>query len=112
MDDKLNILILTLVSGEEVITNVKDHIEKRDGVDVQVCYNMIYPFTLTKTGNIEPVINQQVSMLFTPWKLFSTDTSFLIGYDKVINMCTPLPDVIEQYKHAVDAQIKNMAKLK
>ena len=28
MEDKLNILILTLVSGEEVIANVKDHVEE------------------------------------------------------------------------------------
>ena len=104
--EKLNILILTLVSGEEVICNLKDHIEKVDGKDTKVCYNMTYPFSLSRSGPIE---NGRVGVMFTPWKFFSIDTSFLIGYDKIINMCSPLPNVSEQYKQAVDAQIRSMA---
>ena len=106
MNDNLNILILTLSTGEEVIANLKDHTEKVDGVDKQVCYNMVYPFTLTRSGPIE---KQQVGVVFTPWKFFSSDTSFLIGYDKILNMCTPLPNVVEQYKKAVDELLKSMA---
>ena len=104
--EKLNILILTLVSGEEVICNLKDHIEQVDGKDTKVCYNMTYPFTLSRSGPIE---NGRVGVVFTPWKFFSIDTSFLIGYDKIINMCSPLPNVVEQYKEAVDSQIRSMA---
>tara|TARA_B100000902_G_scaffold345716_1_gene351949 strand:- start:1173 stop:1502 length:330 start_codon:yes stop_codon:yes gene_type:complete len=106
MNDNLNILILTLSTGEEVIANLKDHTENVDGVDKQVCYNMVYPFTLTRSGPIE---NQKVGVMFTPWKFFSSDTSFLIGYDKILNMCTPLPNVVEQYKRAVDELLKSMA---
>ena len=106
MDDKLNILILTLTTGEEVICNLKDHIEQVDGKDTKVCYNMTYPFTLSRSGPIE---NGRVGVMFTPWKFFSIDTSFLIGYDKIINMCSPLPNVVEQYKEAVDSQIRSMA---
>ena len=108
MDDKLNILILTLVSGEEVISNIKDYTEKVDGIDQQLCYNMVYPFILTRSG---PLQDKQVGMLLTPWKIFSCDTSFLIGFDQVINMCTPLPSVTEQYKQACDQFIKSMAEL-
>ena len=103
---ELKIVILTLVSGEEVICNLKDHIEQVDGKDTKVCYNMTYPFVLSRSG---PIQNQQVGVTFTPWKFFSIDTSFLVGYDKIINMCSPLPNVIEQYKQAVDAQIRSMA---
>ena len=106
MEDKLNILILTLSTGEEVIANVKDHIENRDGVDQKVCYNMVYPFVLSRSGPIE---GDRVGVLFTPWKFFSADTSYLIGFDQVINMCTPLPDVTEQYKQAIDQMIKSQA---
>ena len=106
MDDKLNILILTLTTGEEVIANLKDHVETIDGVDKNVCYNMVYPFTLTRQG---PIQNQQVGVMFTPWKFFSSDTSFLIGYDKILNMCTPLPNITEEYKRAVDAFLKSLA---
>ena len=104
--EQLNILILTLVSGEEVIANLKDHSETVDGVERKVCYNMVYPFVLTKSG---PVRNDQIGIIFTPWKIFSADTSFLIGYDKIINMCAPLPGVVEQYKNTVDAFIKTLA---
>ena len=106
MDDKLNILILTLTTGEEVICNLKDHVETIDGVEKNVCYNMVYPFTLTRHGAIQ---NQQVGVMFTPWKFFSSDTSFLIGYDKILNMCTPLPNITEEYKRAVDAFLKTLA---
>ena len=102
---ELNILILTLSTGEEVICNLKDHVEEVNGTDQKVCYNMVYPFTLTREG---PIKNQQVGVIFTPWKFFSSDTSFLIGYDKIINMCTPLPNITEEYKKAVDAYIKTL----
>tara|TARA_B100001989_G_C24350627_1_gene369471 strand:- start:347 stop:679 length:333 start_codon:yes stop_codon:yes gene_type:complete len=106
MNDKLNILILTLTTGEELITNLKDYTETVDGVEKKVCYNMLYPFTLTRSG---PIKNQQVGVIFTPWKFFSSDTSFLIGFDKIINMCTPMPTVVEQYTKACDSFIQSMA---
>ena len=106
MTEQLNILILTLPSGEEVIANVKDHIETINDEERKVCYNIIYPFVLTKSG---PMKNNQVGLIFTPWKIFSADTSFLIGYDKILNMCAPLPDVVEQYKNTVDSYIKTLA---
>jgi len=106
MNEQLNILILTLPTGEEVIANVKDHTETIDGEERKLCYNMIYPFVLTKSG---PMKNNQVGLIFTPWKIFSADTSFLIGYDKVLNMCAPLPGVIDQYKDTVDSFIKTLA---
>ena len=106
MEDNLNILILTLSTGEEVIANVKDHIEKVDGVDQKLCYNMVYPFVLSRSG---PIKDGGVGVTFTPWKFFSADISFLIGFDQVVNMCTPLPNVILQYKQAVDGLIKAQA---
>ena len=106
MTEQLNILILTLPTGEEVIANVKDHIETVNDEARKVCYNIIYPFVLTKSG---PMKNNQVGLIFTPWKIFSADTSFLIGYDKVLNMCAPLPGVVDQYKDTVDSFIKTLA---
>ena len=106
MTEQLNILILSLPTGEEVIANVKDHIETVNDEERKVCYNIIYPFVLTKSG---PMKNNQVGLIFTPWKIFSADTSFLIGYDKVLNMCAPLPGVVDQYKDTVDSFIKTLA---
>ena len=106
MTEQLNILILTLPTGEEVIANVKDHTETIDGEERKLCYNIIYPFVLTKSG---PMKNNQVGLIFTPWKIFSADTSFLIGYDKILNMCAPLPGVVDQYKDTVDSFIKTLA---
>tara|TARA_B100001996_G_scaffold53876_1_gene38306 strand:- start:158 stop:496 length:339 start_codon:yes stop_codon:yes gene_type:complete len=106
MEDNLNILIVTLSTGDELITNVKDHFEKRDGVDQKVCYNMVYPFVLTNQG---PVKDGQVGVLLKPWKVFSSDISFLIGFDQVVNMCTPQSTILEQYKEAVDGLIDAVA---
>ena len=104
--EKLNILILTLQTGEEVIANLKDHSETVDGVERKVCYNMVYPFTLTRQGSVH---DKEVGVMFTPWKFFSSDTSYLIGYDKIINMCAPLPNVIQEYKRAVDGLLQTLA---
>jgi hypothetical protein len=106
MNEQLNILILTLPTGEEVIANVKDHTETVDGEERKLCYNIIYPFLLTRSG---PIKAEQVGLIFTPWKIFSCDTSFLIGYDKILNMCAPLPGVVDQYKNTVDSYIKTLA---
>ena len=106
MENKINILILTLVSGEEVISNVKDHIEEVDGVKQKVCYNLVYPFSITRKGEIQ---DNQVGVTLTPWKFFSADTSFLLGFDKVMNMCTPFKSVTESYKDAVNNFIKSLA---
>ena len=106
MEDNLNILIVTLSTGDELITNVKDHIEKRDGVETKVCYNMVYPFVLTNQG---PVQGGQVGVLLRPWKIFSSDVSFLIGFDQVVNMCTPESTILKQYKEAVDGLIDAVA---
>ena len=106
MTEQLNILIITLQTGEEVIANIKDYTEEVDGIEKQVCYNMVNPFKITRSG---PIRDGQVGVIFEPWKFFSSDSSFLIGYDKIINMCSPLPNVIEQYKQAVDTLIKSLA---
>tara|TARA_R100001510_G_C7616904_1_gene178801 strand:- start:732 stop:1064 length:333 start_codon:yes stop_codon:yes gene_type:complete len=106
MNDQLNILILTLVSGEEVITNLKDHFEEVNGVKQKVCYNMVYPFTVEEIGS---ELNNEVGVAFKPWKKFSCDTSFLIGYDKIINMCAPLGSLTDEYKKAVDGLLKTLA---
>jgi|TARA_B100000035_G_scaffold58600_1_gene46857 hypothetical protein len=104
MEQKLNILLLTLSSGEELIANVKDHIEEINGVQQKVCYNLVYPFTIRSTGQID--VNQ-LGVSYNPWKKFSSDNAFLIGFDGIINMCTPLPSIVEGYKKAVDEYIKS-----
>ena len=104
MEQKLNILLLTLVKGEELIANVKDHIEEINGVQQKVCYNLVYPFTIKSSGQID--VNQ-LFVTYKPWKRFSSDNSFLVGFDSIVNMCAPLPSIHEGYKRAVDDFIKS-----
>ena len=104
MEQQLNILLLTLVTGEELIANVKDHIEEVNGVQQKVCYNLVYPFTMKSSGQID--VNQ-LGVTYKPWKRFSSDNAFLVGFDSIVNMCTPLPSVHEGYKRAVDDYIKS-----
>ena len=44
---------------------------------------------------------------YTPWKKFSSDNAFLVGFDSIVNMCAPLPSVLDGYKRAVDDYIKS-----
>ena len=105
MNEQLNILILTLPTGEEVIANVKDHMETIDGEERKVCYNIIYPFVVTRSG---PIRSEKVGLIFTPWKIFSKDTSFLIGYDKILT-CVLLYQMSLNNIKIVDAYIKTLA---
>ncbi len=105
MTTQLNILILTLVTGEEVIANVKKHTEIIEDKPVEVCYNLVYPFKMREQSVDE---KGQKTVMFSPWKEYSADTQFLIGYDYVVNMCAPLPNVLNSYKDAVNFFIETL----
>lgn len=106
METKLNIILITLVNGEEVIANLQDYYEEVNGEKVKVCYNMIYPFAII---NQKPDSNDdRVPVALKPWKFFSIDTSFLISFDKVMNICAPIPSMEEMYKKAVENYIKSL----
>jgi len=105
MSTELNILIITLATGEEVIANLKKHVEQIDGKPVEVCYNLVYPFVMKEVGREGDV--QKIT--FMPWKKYSVDTQFLIGYNYVLNMCAPLPNVLESYKQAVNEFIVTLS---
>jgi hypothetical protein len=95
MTTQLNILILTLVTGEEVIANVKKHTEMIEDKPVEVCYNLVYPFKMR-----EQSVDEKGKK--------TADTQFLIGYDYVVNMCAPLPNVLNSYKDAVNFFIETL----
>jgi hypothetical protein len=105
MTTQLNILILTLSYGEEIIANVKKHIEMVDDKPVEVCYNLVYPFKMREQSVDE---NGRKTVMFSPWKEYSSDTQFLIGYDDIINICAPLPNVLNSYKDAVNFFIETL----
>jgi hypothetical protein len=105
MSTELNILILTLTTGEELIANVKKHIERVDGQDVEVCYNLVYPFVMKEQGREGDV----EKVFFMPWKKYSGDTQFLLGYNYVMNMCSPLPNVLNSYKDSVNKYIQTLS---
>jgi|TARA_B100001996_G_scaffold382999_1_gene376751 hypothetical protein len=88
-----SIYIVTLVTGDEVITNVQKHIEPVNGVDTEVCYKLMYPFSISDAG--------EGKIELTPWKKYSPEAQFLIGYDHILNMCVPWPTVTKEYEKAV-----------
>jgi len=109
METKLNIIIITLVSGEEVIANLQDYYEEVNGEKIKVCYNMIYPFRIIKR---DPTADSdRVPVSLVPWKFFSIDTSFLISFDNVMNICAPMPTLETMYKDAVQNYIRSLREI-
>ena len=105
MSTELNIVILTLATGEELIANLKKHVEEVNGEQVEVCYKLVYPFVMHETereGDVQKVT-------FMPWKKYSSDNQFLIGYNYVMNMCSPLPNVLNSYKDSVNKYIQTLS---
>ena len=41
-----NIMLVTLLNGDELICNVSKHIEVVDGLEQEVCYKLVYPFVV------------------------------------------------------------------
>ena len=73
-----NIMLVTLLNGDELICNVSKHIEVVDGLEQEVCYKLVYPFVVDEKDG---------KLTFTPWKKWSRDTEYLISYDIIVNMC-------------------------
>tara|TARA_B100001250_G_scaffold86071_1_gene71206 strand:+ start:2569 stop:2892 length:324 start_codon:yes stop_codon:yes gene_type:complete len=92
-----NIMLVTLLNGDELICNVSKHIEVVDGLEQEVCYKFIYPFVVDEHDG---------KLTFTPWKKWSRDTEYLISYDIIVNICAVWPNMEREFATAANNYVK------
>jgi len=86
-----SINVVHLVSGEQIITKLT---ELRDKDGEPFCFLFQMPMVLTLVpGQTE----EETSVNYFPWSPFSGTTEFRIGFEKIISIASPLPDVYSAY---------------
>jgi hypothetical protein len=86
-----SINIVHLVSGEQVITKVTE-LKDRDGESF--CFLLQMPMVLTL---VPSDTEGETQINYFPWSPFSGTREFRIGFDKIISVGDPLPNVLSSY---------------
>ena len=85
-----SINIIHLVSGEQVIAKVT---ELRDKEGEPFCFLLSMPMVL----NLVPSEEGEKEISLFPWSPFSGTREFRIGFEKIISIGDPLPNVLSAY---------------
>lgn len=85
-----SINIIHLVSGEQVIAKVT---ELRDKEGEPFCFLLSMPMAL----NLVPSEEGEKEISLFPWSPFSGTREFRIGFEKIISIGDPLPNVLSAY---------------
>lgn len=86
-----SINIVHLVSGEQVITKL---IELRDKDGEPFCFLFQMPMVLTLIPG-ETESDSQIN--YFPWSPFSGSREFRVGFEKIVSIGDPLPNVVDSY---------------
>ena len=86
-----SINIVHLVSGEQVITKLT---ELRDKDGEPFCFLFQMPMVLSLVpGETE----EQTQINYFPWSPFSGTKEFRVGFEKIVSIADPLPNVFSTY---------------
>lgn len=86
-----SINIVHLVSGEQVITKVTE-LRDRDGESFCFLFQMPMVLTLVPSDT-----EGETQINYFPWSPFSGTREFRIGFEKIISVGDPLPNVLSSY---------------
>lgn len=89
--------LVLLKSGEELIADVREIIDKETQKQMSLVF--IRPVRLTVTQkNINEEENKTQSVInFEPWIMTSKDEEFFVPYEWVVTACQPKDDLMESY---------------
>lgn len=86
-----SINIVHLVSGEQVITKLTE-LRDRDGEAFCFLFQMPMVLTLVPSDT-----EGETQINYFPWSPFSGSREFRIGFEKIISVGDPLPNVLSSY---------------
>ena len=94
--------IAVLKSGEDVIADVKEIIDKETEKQLSLVFTNPYVVTVSKTTETiflteENTNDNQASVNFTKWMPLTEDTDIMVPYDWVVTFINPHTDILNSY---------------
>ena len=100
------ISVVTLKTGERVITDLKEIFDGDDENKKGVCLLMEDPYILEMVGDRPQYITEQYQMeysvKFSKWNPYSSDWQFKIPYDCIMTISDPEPQLLASYSDKVE----------
>ena len=94
--------IVTLKTGDRVITELKEVFDGEDDNKKGICLLMDEPYVLSLDGSTPQYLTEQHGMeyqvRFSKWNPYSPDTMFKIPYDCVMTISSPEPGLQKAYE--------------
>ena len=97
--------VVTLKTGERIITELKEIFDGEEDNKKGVCLLMEEPYILTLDGSTPQYLTEQTGMeyqvRFSKWNPYSPDWQFKIPYDCVMTISNPEPGLQDAYDKKV-----------
>ena len=97
--------VVTLKTGERIITELKEIFDGEGDDKKGVCLLMEEPYILTLDGSTPQYLTEQTGMeyqvRFSKWNPYSPDWQFKVPYDSVMTISNPEPGLQNAYEKKV-----------
>ena len=94
--------VVTLKTGERIITELKEIFDGEGGDKKGVCLLMEEPYILTLDGSTPQYLTEQTGMeyqvRFSKWNPYSPDWQFKVPYDSVMTISNPEAGLQDAYE--------------
>jgi hypothetical protein len=98
--------IITLKTGDRVITDLKEAFDGEGEDRKGICLIMDEPYILNLAGEnpqyLTEAYGQEYQVRFSKWNPYSTDTMFKIPYDCVMTISNPEPGLQKAYEQKIE----------
>lgn len=96
----MTVQLAILKSGEEIITDIREIVDK--DTEKQVSLVFINPYVVSVNSNetlylTEEKVEPYASISFTPWVPLSKATQYFVPHDWVVTICEPHDDILNSY---------------
>ena len=94
----MSVQLVLLKSGEEIITDVREILDKETGKQMSLVFIRPVRLTVSQQNVLTEETNQTQNVInFEPWLMTSKDESFFVPYDWVVTSCDPKDDILDSY---------------
>ena len=100
------ISVVTLKTGDRVITDLKEVFDGPEDNQKGVCLLMEEPYVLDMVGDTPQYLTEEYQMeykvKFSKWNPYSTDWQYKIPYDCIMTISEPEPQLLASYTDKVE----------
>jgi len=102
------IQVVTLKTGDRVITNLKEVFDGEGDNQRGVCLLMEDPYLLDMVGDTPQYLAEEYRMeyriKFSKWNPYSTDWQYKVPYDCIMTISEPEPGLQTSYERKIEQQ--------